>query len=114
MDAALRDQLVAAFGKLAVGIGESLEPAYGAAVARMAIAEFLALDQYLHAKQWAEAKALVRGRMTGEELAAEKEKLTVLTWEMAESNGIAWSAAGAALTAGLRVLMALALGAVAL
>lgn len=114
MDATLKDQLVAAFGKLAVGIGESLEPIYGAAIARMAVSEFLALDQHLRAKQWAEAKALVRARMTPDELAAEKERLRDLTWEMAENNGIAWSAAGAAMTAGLRVLMALALGAVAL
>jgi hypothetical protein len=106
-----KQQLVSIFGPMAVSVGEELYPVYGAAIARMAWKEALALDQLLNAKKMAEAKAMVRAGMTGEELATEKEQLAVLTWEMAESNAAGWDMARSLLVAGLKVLLALALAA---
>ena len=114
MDEALKKQLTDIFGKLAVEAGEQLAPAYGAGVARMALKEVLALDAFINAKKFAEAQALIRSKMTEQELADEKSKLAELTFEAAESNAQGWDFARAVLTAGLKVLLALALGLVGL
>jgi len=114
MDPALKDKLVEMFGEVAVSIAAELDPIYGPAIGRMAIKEFLALDKYLNAKEYAAAKKLIRDKMTIEESADEKEKLTDLTFEMAESNGKGWNLAGTLLNVGARVLIAMSLGLVGL
>jgi len=114
MDEQLKTKLIEIFGKLAVDVGDELDPIYGAAVARMAWREFLALDQYLNADDFAKAKELIRSKMTAAELTIEKEKLRDLTWEMAESNAQGWNISRVLLKAGLKVVLAIALAAVGL
>ena len=111
IDAATQTKLASIFGAMAVDVGMTLELIYGAAVARMAWREALALDNFLNAKKYQEAKALIRAAMTADELATEKEKLADLTWEMVESNAAAWNMARQLMVAGLKVLLALALAA---
>lgn len=114
MDATTKSQLEAMFGKLAVEAAGLLEPAYGAAIARFALTEALALEQMLTVKDFVAAKAAIRAKMTEQELADEKSKLAELTFEAAGVNAQQWSLAASALKAGLKVLLALALAQVGL
>jgi hypothetical protein len=114
MDPKLKEQLVNIFGQLAVAAGEQLQPAYGAAIARMGIKEALALATLIQGKKWTDAQAAIRTQMTAQELADEKSKLADLTFDSAVSAAQGWSFAEALLQAGLKVLLALALGAVGL
>ena len=114
MDSALQVQLVKIFGNLAVEAAGQLEGPYGAAIARMGITEILALDAYINAKKYQEAKDLIRAKMTQQELADEASKLAELTFESAQTNVQGWNIAGALVMAGLRVLMFVALGLVGL
>jgi hypothetical protein len=114
MNDTTKKQLEEIFGKLAVEAGALLEPAYGAAIGRFAITEALALEQHINSKNYQEAKALIRSKMTAQELADEKTKLAELTFDAAATNSQQWSVAGQALQAGLKVLLALALSAAGL
>jgi hypothetical protein len=114
MDEAMKSKLTDLFGSLAVKAAGLLEPAYGEALARMTIAELLALDGLLKSKQVQEARNAIRAKMTAQELADEKTKLAWLTYDSAVAEGKAWGFGEALVSAGLRLLMLSLLGMVGL
>ena len=114
MNPELKEKLIEVFGQLAVSASEQLDPAYGEAIARMGVQEALALWTLIQGKKFTEAQAAIRAKMTQQELADEKSKLANLTFESAVTNDKNWTLAGALLQAGLKVLLAAALGMVGL
>lgn len=114
MDDAIKQTLIKTFGQMAVEVSAELEPTYGAAIARMAVKEAIALEQLINAKMYASARDLIRSKMTQQELADEASSQAGQWFSAAVENEKAWTFTSGVVGAGLKVLLAIALGSVGL